>query len=158
MSISTILHPTDFSSNSATAYKLACALARYQAKPLVLLHVLEPPRPEENGVAGGLGLLRRQDARVLLNRMRLQARDVWIETLVTRGEPASTIVSLAQDFECSLIVMGMQGNSQSASGKGRVADQVSRRAGCRVLCIQSLPDRETAPDGRNGHGQRPIPR
>jgi nucleotide-binding universal stress UspA family protein len=114
----------------------------------VLLHVLEPPRAEKNGVTGGLALLRRQDARVLLNRMRQQARDVWIETLVTRGEPAQAIVSLAQDFECSLIVMGMQGNSQAAKGKGRVADQVSRHAGCRVLCIQSLPDRETTPDRR----------
>ena len=42
--IRTILHPTDFSANSRTAWEMACALARDYGARLHLVHV-EPPEP-----------------------------------------------------------------------------------------------------------------
>ena len=49
--IHTILHPTDFSGQSAYALRLACSLARDYDARLVVLHVVEPPaQPYEQGV------------------------------------------------------------------------------------------------------------
>ena len=156
MGVIPILHPTDFSSASAIAYELACALARDQAKPLVLLHVLEPARPD-NGSSQGTSFLRRQDARNLLERMREQARDVWIETLVTRGAAALVIVSLARDLGSNLIVMGMQGQSRHASRPGRIAEEVARHAACRVLRVQGLAAWETQAGPEPGHNPKSGP-
>src|SRR5437870_7077268 len=43
MKIGTILHPTDFSRNSESAFHMACALARDYGARLVLLHVKPLP-------------------------------------------------------------------------------------------------------------------
>jgi len=53
-SIHTILHPTDFSENSAYAFRTACSLAKDHKADLILLHVIPPlvapilPKPAPN--------------------------------------------------------------------------------------------------------------
>lgn len=144
MTVSPILHPTDFTPISAIAYEFACSVARDRSKPLVLLHVLERVRVLEEGKPSETGPLRRQEARDLLERMRRQTPDVWIETIVTRGDPASLIVSLARDLGCGLVVMGISGNPQ-AERKGGIAEQVARLTACPVLYVQSPDGHETKP-------------
>ena len=43
LTIRTVLHPTDFSESSATAFRLACAFARARGAKLIVLHVDPPP-------------------------------------------------------------------------------------------------------------------
>src|SRR5262245_54222724 len=43
LSIKTILHPTDFSETSRSAFRLACALARDYGAKLIVLHVYPTP-------------------------------------------------------------------------------------------------------------------
>src|SRR5262249_46366685 len=107
--IHTILHPTDFSANSESAYHLACALARDYAARLILLHVavrptlvygeeFVPPDPEET----------REAWEARLHRL-VPGPDVRAEYRLEDGEPAAGILQVAQEVGVDLIVMGTHG-------------------------------------------------
>lgn len=121
----TILHPTDFSGQSAEALKLACALARADGARLILLHVIAPDRNELEfeSYPGEL--------KDVLDRMPLSALPAPPERIVEVGDPAGVILDAAHARACDLIVMGTRGRPE----EGSVAAEVIRNAPCRVLTV-----------------------
>jgi nucleotide-binding universal stress UspA family protein len=148
LAVHTILHPTDFSEHSQSAFWLACALARDYGARLVVLHVVAtptvvygdgvvvPPDPEEL----------RDIAREQLDRLQVPHGDVRAERRMAEGDAVEAILRMAQDVQADLLVMGTHG--RTGLGRllmGSVAEQVVRKASCPVLTVKT-PFPETAPE------------
>lgn len=128
--IHTILHPTDFSSGSAFAFEMACALAKDYNARLILLHVVLPPTTP------------------LFNKP-LEMRFPWpkppdpklsVEHRVAEGDAPEEILRLVENLHCDLIVMGTQGRTGLSRWlAGSVAEEVLRQAPCPVLAVKSPP-------------------
>jgi nucleotide-binding universal stress UspA family protein len=147
--VKTILHATDFSQNSAFAFRLACALARDYGARLVILHAAEPslglysqgvylPAPE-----GSLEALHDQ-------LLQLQPHDSGIVTehRLEEGEPVPMILMVAKEIGADVIVLGTHG--RTGLGRflmGSVAEQVVRKAPCPVLTVKHpLPVEKAVPE------------
>jgi nucleotide-binding universal stress UspA family protein len=139
MRIRTILHPTDFSDNSAAALQLAGAIARDYGARLVILHV-KPPLLVPSGVMTPEPFEPPEHSAEL--RRRLDACQpatpvMAIEHVMLVGDEAAEIVRLAEDERYDLIVMGTHG--RTGLGRlliGSVAEKVLRRATCPVLTVK----------------------
>ena len=147
--VKTILHATDFSENSAFAFRLACALARDYGARLVILHAATPslglynqglylPAPE-----GTLESLHEQ-------LLQLQPHDSSIVTehRLEEGEPVPTILMVAKEIVADVIVLGTHG--RTGLGRflmGSVAEEVVRKAPCPVLTVKHpVPLRKPEPE------------
>ena len=147
LSLQTILHPTDFSSHSEFAYRVARALARFYKARLVVLHVLPappfiPPGEREwlSGAAGDRHPKEWAKLRELSRHWRLR-----------QGRPASEIITVAKGVDCDLIVMGTHGRTGlRRTLLGSVAEDVLRHAPCPVLTVRpALPTLSPPPPRRN---------
>jgi nucleotide-binding universal stress UspA family protein len=140
MKIATILHPTDFSRNSESAFHMACALARDYGARLVLLHV-KPLPTVAYGEFGALPPEATDHLEELKERLaRVQADDsaIAVDRYVVEGEIAWEILRMAGEVKCDLIVMGTHG--RGGLGRllmGSVAELVVRKAGCPVLTVKN---------------------
>lgn len=142
LSIRSILHPTDFSEPSRSAFRLACSLARDSGAHLVALHVIPPPV-----MFTGEGVLLppppAQDWDGMQERLQqLTSLDpkVHLEHRLAQGDASSEILRAAMELQCDLIVMGTHG--RTGLGRllmGSVAEQVLRRAPCPVLTVKTPP-------------------
>jgi nucleotide-binding universal stress UspA family protein len=144
--IRTILHATDFSENSAFAFRVAASLARDHGARLLLLHVVEEPVIPYGGVmTPPPPSTAAADAKEQLLRIKPRDPRVKMEHLLLIGEPATAICQAARDHNCDVIVMGTHG--RTGLGRvlmGSVAEQVVRKASCPVLTMKT-PDRQTVP-------------
>ncbi|HEY8505794.1 MAG TPA: universal stress protein [Gemmataceae bacterium] len=145
--IRTVLHPTDFSENSAFALRLASSLARDYGGRLIVLHVAPPaivgygegavpPEPE-----GYMDMLREQ----LHALVSEKEAGVPVEYVLTEGETVPEILRVAEERGCDVIVMGTHG--RTGLGRvllGSVAEQVVRRAPCPVVTAKAPPGRPEA--------------
>lgn len=136
----TILHPTDFSEDSAYAFQMACSLARDYGARLVVLHVLEPvvmpfgelavvpPEPEPSEEA----------LREKLQQLEEATAKVRVETWLLKGDTVETILDAATDLKADLVVVGTHGRTGLVRLlMGSVAERVLRRAPCPVLVVKS---------------------
>jgi nucleotide-binding universal stress UspA family protein len=135
--IHTILHPTDFSPQSAHALQLACSLARDYVARLVVLHVAEPPPvPYGDGIL--LPVPVDDDERLKGELGRLPVPDgVRAERRFERGDPVTETLRVAEEISADLVVMGTHG--RTGLGRllmGSVAEQVVRQAPCPVLTVK----------------------
>jgi nucleotide-binding universal stress UspA family protein len=139
-SLTTILHATDFSGLAANAFHAAFALATAHRARLILLYVKQP----QETIQGEFGLMPPEpepsDSEILDRLSEQLPRDspVQVERLVVHGMAVPTIVQVAKENNCDLIVMGTHGRK----GLGRlfhvnVADSVIREAPCPVLALRS---------------------
>jgi len=138
--IRTIVYPTDFSERSGYAFQVACALARDYGARLFVLHVKTPPLvvygegpflPPEPTVAS-------QALHEKLDRLVPPDPKVWVEHLMTEGDPATEILRLAEESKCDLIVMGTHGRTGLRRLlMGSVAEQVVRKAPCPVFTLKT---------------------
>jgi nucleotide-binding universal stress UspA family protein len=146
--IRTILHPTDFSERSATAFHLACSLARDHHACLLVLHVYPPPASHGEAVArrqpnGHEGVLREE-----LRRIQPPDPKVAVEHRLEEGEAADQILRVARESGCGLIVMGTHGRTGLRRVlMGSVAEEILRLAPCPVLTVNS-PFPQEAPELR----------
>lgn len=135
----TILHPTDFSSHSEQAFRLACALARDYGARLIVLHVVQPlfdlydaegrllPRP-----ADWRETARQKLAQLIVPELQVDCR------MMEGGEAASVILNLAREEHADLIVMGTQGRTGlDRLVIGSVAEDVLRKALCPVVTAKA---------------------
>jgi nucleotide-binding universal stress UspA family protein len=142
LSVTTILHPTDFSPSAEEAFQLAETLAGRERARLVVLHVLPPSGRAV--IAGKARVeLRGQGDRAqplaALRRMTSTDPGVSIEHRLTEGEAAAEILHVAQENQADLIVMGSRGRTGlTRLALGSVADQVLCRARCPVVTV-SIP-------------------
>jgi nucleotide-binding universal stress UspA family protein len=131
--VKTLLHPTDLSEASSHAFDLACQIARDRGARVVVLHVVPPANRHSTEVVIGNPLA----------GFREIAPDVAIETRVEKGDPASTILRMAEEMKCDIIVMGTHGRTGPSHWlAGHVVDEVVQRAACAVLTMRSpFPER-----------------
>ena len=155
--INTILHPTDFSSSSPFALELA---RNYEAR-LILLHVV-PRLPRPAGCEDAIVLrelessqmdLRayREEMRASLDHLPLPGLAMPVVRRLEEGDVAPTIMRVAKESGCDLIVMGTHG--RTAAGRrlmGSVAEKVARHAPCSVVTVKApLVARENAHEPTN---------
>ncbi|HZT83295.1 MAG TPA: universal stress protein [Gemmataceae bacterium] len=142
----TILCPTDFSERSASAFYLACSLARDHGARLVVLHVDRPPQTHGEVVARRDGGYREQLEEALRGVRPTDPR-LSVEHRLEEGEPAETILRVSNELGCDLIVMGTHGRTGLRRVlMGSVAEQVVRRAACPVLTVNApLPQAAEPP-------------
>jgi nucleotide-binding universal stress UspA family protein len=139
--IHTILHPTDFSSYSLDAFRLACSLARDHGARLVVMHVVIPPVATfGKGVMVPQPDVDNSELWQQLQHSQDEAPDVAIELRILEGEPAAEILDAAHETNCDLIVMGTHGRTGLRRLlMGSVAELVVRGALCPVLTVKSPP-------------------
>jgi nucleotide-binding universal stress UspA family protein len=130
-----IVAATDFSDTSRQAVQWAAELAQESGVPLLLAHVVEPvltpPRWRSY-------LEEADETRVAHPRVRLKelasefSSSVPLETDVSLGRPADSIVEIAEGHGAGQVVMGL------ASGKGALSTRPGSIA-YRVLCLAKVP-------------------
>jgi nucleotide-binding universal stress UspA family protein len=136
--ISTILHPTDFSSCSEHAFELACALARDYGARLVVLHAVAPPSVvyAEGPVPADFDLIF-EEAKNQLDQLRAPDPSVHFERRIIQGPAPDTILQAIQDLDADLVVLGTHGRTGlKRLLMGSVAEQVLRKAPCPVLTVK----------------------
>lgn len=142
-----ILHPTDFSSASAPAFRRALTEARAARGELLLVHVLAPVAPIVSADAylsprtyQDLSASARRWARAQLDRRVAQARAARVRArgILLEGIAHERIVREARARHAGLIVMGTHGRTGLAGFfLGSVAARVAALAPCPVLTVRS---------------------
>lgn len=140
-----ILHPSDFSSASAPAFKRAVEMARAERAELVIVHVLSPVVPV---MGDGYISARAYDdlvksiraaAQKRLDALRARAAKAGVRasTMLLEGSAHEQIRRAARSKRARLIVMGTHG--RGALGRlflGSVAERVIGTAPCPVLTVR----------------------
>ncbi len=148
MTIRKILAPSDFSTHSGCAFRLARSLARDYGARLIVLHVVSPPV-----VVYGEGALPleppgfREQLRKQLVQMLAEEAGVEMDYRLVDGDAATEILRAAEESKCDLIVMGTHGRTGlHRLLMGSVAEQVLRAASCPVLTVKApFPRSEPGP-------------
>jgi universal stress protein A len=138
MKANKILFPTDFSPFGQEALHWATALARDSGATMVIVHVEEPPMaygggemyiPVEEGD--------RDELRKALVQVVPTDHNVPFEHKLLVGDPATAIVTTAEDENADLIVLGTHGRTGlTRLLMGSVAEAVVRKAKCPVLTVK----------------------
>jgi nucleotide-binding universal stress UspA family protein len=146
LAIQTILHPTDFSERSKSAYEFACSLARDYGAKLVVLYVVEPPVPiYGDGVAFAPPEPAIEPLRAELDRFIARNANLHVEGQLAEGDAGVEIVRVTEELKADLIVMGTHGRTGlSRLLMGSVAEYVLRKARCPVLTVKNpVPKAQT---------------
>ncbi|HQX58086.1 MAG: universal stress protein [Rhodoferax sp.] len=139
-----ILLPVDGSEVSLKAVRVALAMkTQGLAAEMVLANVQEPanlyemmtaPDPEvleRVSQAAGMDILAPAEA-------LLKAAGVDYEREIADGDPAHTIVDIAERYRCELIVMGARGTSSLRSALlGSVSNEVLHSASVPVMIVKA---------------------
>ncbi len=138
--IEVILHPTDFSTDSEAALKVARQLAREHGARLIIAARRKESRSLVDGTpAADIDPRAYHDA-IENVRKRVDGPDLKypVETVLRHGYPAEEIVLTAHDMGCDLIVMGTHGRTGlSRLLMGSVAENVLPKANCPVLLVKA---------------------
>ena len=141
-----ILHPSDFSSASAPAFKQAVELARANHARLLIVHVLPPVAMVPDAYLATRiheGLLRghRAQGQRQLDRLVTKARQAGVRAsslLLDFGVAHERIVRIAKSQRSHLIVMGTHGRTGFAKiALGSVAERVVAKAPCPVVTVRA---------------------
>jgi nucleotide-binding universal stress UspA family protein len=140
-----ILHPSDFSRASGTAFKKAVELAKSERAELMLVHVMSPIAP----IAGegyvspkmyeDIAASSRAWAQKQLDRLLAKAKTAGVraKSYVLEGVAHDQIARIARSRHADLIVMGTHGRSGLAKlFLGSVAGRVVAAAPCPVLTVR----------------------
>jgi nucleotide-binding universal stress UspA family protein len=130
-----ILCPVDFEQNSFTALDFAVRLAREFGGAIIVLNVVPEPGPATTDrypvLRGGLTY-----ELETLARDRVQGK-VPLRALVRTGDPAQTILTVANELEADVIVMATHGyKGVQRLLLGTVAERVIREATRPVVTIR----------------------
>lgn len=147
--VKTILHATDFSENSALAFRLACALAHDYGARLVILHASGPSLElYSQGICLPAPEAMLESLQEQLLKLQPHDRSIVTEHRLEEGEPVPTILTVAKRVGADVIVMGTHG--RTGLGRflmGSVAEQVVRKAQCPVLTVKHpVPAKTTEPE------------
>ncbi|MBA3314183.1 MAG: universal stress protein [Planctomycetota bacterium] len=138
-----ILHPTDFSERSETAWAYAKTLAAKFGAEIHLLHAMQDPvavLPEASvavtAPAANLPELI-QAAEDGLKRFEAIDPGRIVNRVVLHGPTADEVVRYAKDSEADLIVIGTHGRTGLAHVLlGSVAEKIVRKSPCAVLTVR----------------------
>jgi nucleotide-binding universal stress UspA family protein/quercetin dioxygenase-like cupin family protein len=138
--IQTILHPTDFSEGSRSAFQTACTLARANQASLVVFHVMMPSVSKflQEPPANPLQPAESRNSSSTFPWPQPSDSGIRVEHRLAEGDPAEEILRLAEALRCDLIVMGSHGRTGLARLlTGSVAEEVLRKAACPVLVVKT---------------------
>lgn len=138
MKAKTILFPTDFSHTGDAAMELATMLARDSGASLLIVHVEEPPLAYGGGeLYYGIPEPATEDLKKMLVDVKPSDPQVSYEHRLITGDPASSMVKLAEEEGVDMIVLGTHGRTGILRLlMGSVAEAVVRRAKCPVLTFK----------------------
>ena len=110
----TLLVPTDFSSNAASALDYAAAIANHFGSTILLVNTYKAPRRADMFVS--IDEFIRQDAQQQMDEQIKRVgpelkNGATVETFLLQGEIVPTLLRFAEQKEVDLIVMGTQGAS-----------------------------------------------
>ena len=138
-----ILLPVDGSEVSLKAVRLAIRLLQQGLSGnVVLANVQEPATLYEMVVAPDGAVLQRVSTAAGVDTLEpaeslLMAAEVVYEREIATGDPAHTIVDIAERFSCDLIVMGARGASALRSALlGSVSNEVLHAAQVPVMIVK----------------------
>ena len=142
--IKTILFPTDFSHNSAYAWKHALLHAQRHKARIVLLHIIDRMPQDYQWMMVAMTPAQiydvlREQAEKKMARMTEQATKAGIrcEQQIRNGVPFVEIIRYAKARKADMIVMGSHGRTGLRQMLvGSVAEKVVRKAHCSVLVIK----------------------
>ncbi len=142
--IQSILLPTDFSTNSATATEYACELATKFDAELHLLHTLEihPVATPDFGMGLALPRYAEESKEVTEKALHGVIDANWskgrkVVHAIVEGSPVKEIVRYARTQNIDLIVISTHGRTGLAHVlMGSVAENVVRTAPCPVLTVR----------------------
>lgn len=139
MNAKTILVPIDFSAGSDAALELATSLARDSGAKLLITFVQVPPMP----VGGGEFIYTvpeppTEEMRARLLKVLPKDPKITVEHRLLSGDPADSVVKLAEDEKVDFIVMGTHGRrGLTRILMGSVAELVVRWAKCPVVTVKA---------------------
>ncbi len=138
--IRTILHPTDETTTSTGAWRLALKLAKDHGSEVVVLHVAPPPALEysETDVTRKTPAITPYEDHELLRKNYASESGVAVRYVVDQGDASEVIVRVAKNQKATLIVMGTHG--RKGIGRfvmGSVAEHVVRMATCPVVTVKA---------------------
>ena len=146
-----ILLPVDGSELSLAAVHFALDLAKKGLQvQAVLANVQEASNLYELLVAHDREVLDRVAAEAGLHTLQaarelLDAKGLAYEVEVARGDPAHTLVAIAERFGCDMIAMGARGNSALRSAMlGSVSNEVLHASAIPVVIVKSPQEPESA--------------
>ena len=134
-----ILFATDFSSQAATAFKIAARLSGHFGSKLYMMHVISPMLYAAGGGAIAPALQKVEIKRASENMATYFARmpamtSVEHEEIVTCGSAKELIPAAVKEKRIDLVVMGSHGRSGiSKLALGSVAESALRHLHCPVL-------------------------
>jgi nucleotide-binding universal stress UspA family protein len=141
----TILHPTDYSDNSAYAFKVALSLAEQHGATLYVAHVVESLGPELVTVGEATGE-RQPDSDVhrlweeLLQVKAPPGSPVTVKHVLAEGDPAAEVAEIAKKYNCDLIVISTHGRTGlERLLMGSIAEKIVRLAPCAILTVKRSP-------------------
>jgi nucleotide-binding universal stress UspA family protein len=131
----------------AVRFAIRMALAGLHCE-MVLANVQEPANLYELIVAHNPEVLERVSAEAGLHALQsaqtlLDAAEVEYECEVAQGDPAHTLIDIAERFACDLIVMGARGQSALRRAMmGSVSNEVLHASAVPVVIVKPdvLPD------------------
>jgi nucleotide-binding universal stress UspA family protein len=139
-----ILLPVDGSELSLEAVRFALRLMQDGLKAsAVLANVQEPANLYELLVAHDVEVIEHVSAEAGMHALMaaqklLDAAQVEYECEVAKGDPAHTIIDIAERFECDIIVMGARGNSALRSAMmGSVSNEVLHASAVPVVIVKT---------------------
>jgi len=125
-----VIHPTDFSAPSESAFEVAHAVACALGTRLLVLHVATPHTDEADGALHKLELLR--------NRAETTGKHVDVEIGLASGDAVAEILGVAAGKRGSLMVMGTHGRTGlSRLVMGSTAQSVLREATCPAVIVKT---------------------
>ncbi|HTW88459.1 MAG TPA: universal stress protein [Candidatus Binataceae bacterium] len=133
-----ILCPVGFDQNSVAAVEFACELAEPNLSRLYLLHVVSAPRIERTLLKPN-PIISEGVATRELEKLAQQhvSDDIRHQIVVRTGDPAGSIVLVAEELGVDLIVMPTHGEHGFARMiTGSVAERVVREARRHVLTFR----------------------
>jgi nucleotide-binding universal stress UspA family protein/nitrite reductase/ring-hydroxylating ferredoxin subunit len=128
-----IVLATDGSPSAATAEHVAAALAASTKGRLIVVHVSSDPSGADAAVARAMRVAEREGVKT--------------EVIVSGGDPAETIVHIANEQDAEIIVTGSRGLFHGEQLIGSVVRKVVTHAPCDVLLTRAR-DEVDRPQGR----------
>lgn len=145
-----ILLPVDGSELSLRAVRYALAMVRQGLDATMLLANVQEGAHLYELLRADASVIERASAAAGAHALEpaqrlLAAAGVAFESEIARGDPAHTIVEIAERFGCDLIVMGAKGHGPLRTAVlGSVSNEVLHAAGVPVLIVKA--DQALAPD------------
>jgi len=133
MAYKRIVLATDGSASAETAEHVAAAMAASTKGRITVVHVTSNPAGAEGAVARALRIAEREGVKT--------------EVVVSGGDPAETIVHLADERDAEIIVTGSRGLFHGEQLIGSVVRKVVTHAPCDVLLTRAR-DEADRPHGR----------